>query len=141
MRHVLLHKAYSGIGVEFSVVDASCHDLCSSPQLFLLRAGEELTSFSCSMDTIPRLLEGLRRDELVWLNMYLTGRLRAMPPPATAAATAQVSAVPARASTAVDSVGELPVAALAERVGDFNVSMDPWERTGAAPQGWAPHLH
>ena len=30
--------------------------------------------------------------------------------------------------------------ALAERVGDFNVSMDPWERTGAAPQGWAPHL-
>ena len=137
----LLHKAYSGIGVEFSVVDASCHDLCSSPQLFILRAGEELTSFSCSMDTILRLLEGLRRDELVWLNTYLTGRLRAMPPPATAAATVQVSAVPARASTAVDSVGELPVAALAERVGDFNVSMDPWERTGAAPQGWAPHLH
>ena len=26
------------------------------------------------------------------------------------------------------------VAALAERVGDFNVSMDPWERTEAAPQ-------
>ena len=33
----LLHKAYSGIGVESSVVDVSCHDLCSSPQLFLLR--------------------------------------------------------------------------------------------------------
>ena len=32
------------------------------------------------MDTILRLLEGLRRDELVWLNTYLTGRLRAMPP-------------------------------------------------------------
>ena len=89
----LLHKAYSGIGVEFSVVDASCHDLCSSPQLFLLRAGEELTSFSCSME----------RDcaaTSLWLNTYLTGRLRAMPPPATAAATVQVSAVPARASTA-----------------------------------------
>ena len=28
------------------------------------------------MDTILRLLEGLRRDELVWLNTYLTGRLR-----------------------------------------------------------------
>ena len=63
------------------------------------------------------------------------------PPPATAAATVQVSAVPARAGIAGDSVGEVPVAALAERVGDFNVSMDPWERTGAAPQGWAPHLH
>ena len=23
----------------------------------------------------------------------------------------------------------------------FNQSMDPWERTGAAPQGWASHLH
>ena len=32
------------------------------------------------------------------------------------------------------------MAALADRVGHFNVSMDPWERTGAAPQGWAPHL-
>ena len=32
------------------------------------------------MDTILRLLEGLRRDEIVWLNTYLTGRLRAMPP-------------------------------------------------------------
>ena len=40
-----------------------------------------------------------------------------------------------------DSGGELSVAALAERVGDFNVSMDPWERTEAAPQGSAPHLH
>ena len=55
------------------------------------------------MDTILRLLEGLRRDEIVWLNTYLTGRLRAMPPPAAAAAaaaaaaTAQVSAGPAHA--------------------------------------------
>ena len=40
-----------------------------------------------------------------------------------------------------DSGGGLSVAALAERVGDFNVSMDPWERTEAAPQGSAPHLH
>ena len=31
-------------------------------------------------------------------------------------------------------------AALAERIGDFNQSMDPWERTGAAPQGWATPL-
>ena len=83
-----------------------------------------------SMDTILRLLEGLRRDEIVWLNTYLTGRLRAMPPP-----------VPAHAGIAGDSVEEVPVAALAERVGDFNISMDPWEQTGAAPQGWASHLH
>ena len=32
------------------------------------------------MDTILRLLEGLRREELVWLNTYLAGRLRALPP-------------------------------------------------------------
>ena len=94
-----------------------------------------------SMDTILRLLEGLRRDEIVWLNTYLTGRLRAMPPPAAAAATTHVSAVPAHVGVAGDSVDEVPVAALAERVGDFNISMDPWEQTGAAPHGWAPHLH
>ena len=94
-----------------------------------------------SMDTILRLLEGLRRDEVVWLNTYLTGRLRAMPPPATAAATAQVSAVPTHTDIAGDSVEAVPVTALAERVGDFNISMDPWEQTGAAPQGWASHLH
>ena len=97
------------------------------------------------MDTILRLLEGLRRDEIAWLNTYLTGRLRAMPPPAAAAAaaaaTAQVSAGPAHADIAGDSVDELPAVALAERVGDFNISMDPWEQTGAAPQGWAAHLH
>ena len=58
------------------------------------------------MDTILRLLEGLRRDEIVWLNTYLTGRLRAMPPPAAAAAaaaaTVQVSAGPAHADIAGD---------------------------------------
>ena len=48
-----------------------------------------------------------------------------MPPPAAAAATAQVSAGPAHADIAGDSVDELPAVALAERVGDFNISMDP----------------
>ena len=52
-----------------------------------------------------------------------------------------MSAVPAHAGIAGDSVDEVPVAALEERVGDFNISMNPWEQTGAAPQGWAPHLH
>ena len=60
------------------------------------------------MDTILRLLEGLRRDEIVWLNTYLTGRLRAMPPPAAAAATARASAGPVHADIAADSVDDLP---------------------------------
>ena len=55
--------------------------------------------------------------------------------PATAAAPAQVSAVPVHAGFAGDSVEEVPVVALAERVRDFNISIDPWEQTGAAPQG------
>ena len=61
------------------------------------------------------------------------------PPPAAAAATARVSVGPVHADIAADSVDDLPAVALAERVGDFNVSMDPWEQTGAAPQGWAAH--
>ena len=93
------------------------------------------------MDAVLRVLEGLRRDELVWLNTYLTGRLRALPRPTTAAAPVQMQSAPTRANTACDPGGELPAGALAERVGDFNMSMDPWERTGAAPQGWATHLH
>ena len=60
-------------------------------------------------------------------------------PPAAAAATARVSAGPVHADIAADSVDDLPAVALAERVGDFNISMDPWEQTGAAPQGWAAH--
>ena len=39
-------------------------------------------------------------------------RLRAVPPPATAAVTVQGSAVPARVGTACDSGGESPVVAL-----------------------------
>ena len=120
-----------------------CHvlSLASRRSCFPFALGRSPPVCLRSMDTILRLLEGLRRDEIVWLNTYLTGRLRAMPPPAAAAATTHVSAVPAHVGVAGDSVDEVPVAALAERVGDFNISMDPWEQTGAAPQGWAPHLH
>ena len=32
------------------------------------------------------------------------------------------------------------VAPLPERIDALNYSLDPWERTGAAPQGWANHL-
>ena len=58
-----------------------------------------------------------------------------------AAAAAQASAGPAHADITGDSVDELPAVALAERVEDFNISMDPSEQTGAPPQGWAAHLH
>ena len=64
------------------------------------------------MDAILRLLEGLRRDELVWLNTYLTGRLRALPPPTTAAAPVQIPSTPPRTNAASDPGGELPAAAL-----------------------------
>ena len=87
------------------------------------------------MDAVLRLLEGLRRDELVWLNTYLTGRLRALPPPTTAAAPVQIPFTPTRTNAASDPGGALPAAARAERVGDFNMSMDPWERTGARRRG------
>ena len=94
------------------------------------------------MDTILRLSEGLRRDEIVWLNTpHWATPCYAPPPAAAAAATVQVSAGSAHAGIAGDSVDEVPAVALAERVGDFNISMDPWEQTGAAPQGWAAHLH
>ena len=54
-----------------------------------------------------------------------------MPPLAAAAATARMSAGPVHADIAADSVDDLQAVALAERVGDFNISMDPWEQTGA----------
>ena len=125
----LLHMIYSRSGVSSSFVLVSCHDHCSTPQLSPFRAGEESTSLLAHDGYHFAALRGTatRRDSVA--------------EPDTAAATAQVSAVPAHAGIAGDSVEEVPVAALAERVGDFNVSMDPWERTGAAPQGWASHLH
>ena len=138
---VQMKSCFSRSGVNPRLV--MFHVLCMAPcrSCFLFVLGRSPPVCSHSMDTILRLLEGLRRDEIVWLNTYLTGRLRAIPPPAKAAATAQMSAVPVHAGIAGDSVEEVPVAALAERVGDFNISMDPWEQTGAAPQGSASHLH
>ena len=96
--------------------------------------------FFLTMDAVLRLLEGLRRELVVEYVPHWAASSSA-PPYYTAAAPVQRSSAPTRACTAGDSGGGLPAAALAERVGDFNVSMDPWERTGAAPQGWATHLH
>ena len=36
---------------------------------------------------------------------------------------------------------EAAVAPLPDRIDALNSSLDPWERTGAAPQGWATHLY
>ena len=91
--------------------------------------------FVCILDG---LLEGLRRDEIVQLNTYVTGRLRAMPPPATAAATGQMSAVPAHAGRAGDSVEEVSVGTLAERVGDFNIRSVGADRSSTARVGVTP---
>ena len=93
------------------------------PAAFLLTCWGGVHQLLCLMDT------------------YLTGRLRAVPLPAAASTPIQLPTTTPCRTTATDPGGELPATALAERVGDFNQSMDPWERTGAAPQGWASHLH
>ena len=40
----------------------------------------------------------------------------------------------------VTSQQEAKVAPLPDRIDALNSSLDPWEHTGAAPQGWATHL-
>ena len=109
-------------------------------------AGEASTSLHLLiMDSILRQLEGLSRNELVWLSTYLTGRLRALPPTEEQPLGTQPE-VPTPAF--LGGKGERgnpvtsfsPVAPLPERIEAINYSMDPWECTGAAPQGWATHL-
>ncbi len=90
------------------------------------------------MDNILRQLEGLRRDELVWLNTYLTGRLRALPPSEAPQVPPQPVGTspcfPADSGTSCGPHTSHTMTAPAERIGEFNHSMDPWERTGAAPE-------
>ena len=96
------------------------------------------------MDNILRGLEDLSRHELVWLNTYLAGRLRALPPENVQQlhplpkAMPNVSAAPG--TTCSEGLPAATVAPLPERIDALNHSLDPWERTGAAPQGWANHL-
>ena len=97
------------------------------------------------MDNILRNLENLSRTELVWLNTYLAGRLRALPPenepqpPVPKAAPNEPANMPG--PTEVAGPHGATVAPLPERIDALNYSLDPWERTGAVPQGWATHLH
>ena len=101
--------------------------------------------FCFSMDNILRNLESLSRTELVWLNTYLVGRLRALPPendshPAVPGIESPGS-VAMQGPHGVTCQQEAAVAPLPDRIDALNSSLDPWERTGAAPQGWATHLH
>ena len=100
--------------------------------------------FCLSMDNILRNLESLSRTELVWLNTYLVGRLRALPPendshPAVPGVESPGS-VAMQGPNGVTSQQEAAIAPLPDRIDALNSSLDPWERTGAAPQGWATHL-
>ena len=96
------------------------------------------------MDNILRNLESLSRTELVWLNTYLVGRLRALPPenesqpPVPKAAPNEPATM--QGPTEVAGLQGATIAPLPERIDALNYSLDPWERTGAAPQGWATHL-
>ena len=100
--------------------------------------------FCLSMDNILRNLESLSRTELVWLNTYLVGRLRALPPEndthPTVPEVEPHGSVAMQGPSGVTSQQEAKVAPLPDRIDALNSSLDPWERTGAAPQGWATHL-
>ena len=100
--------------------------------------------FCLSMDNILRSLESLSRTELVWLNTYLVGRLRALPPDndtyPTVPGMESPGSVAMQGPDGVTSLQEAAVAPLPDRIDALNSSLDPWERTGAAPQGWAAHL-
>ena len=80
----------------------------------------------------------------MWLNTYLVGRLRALPPendshPPVPEVVPHGS-VAMQGPNGVTSQQGAKVAPLPDRIDAFNSSLDPWERTGAAPRGWATHL-
>ena len=112
---------------------------------FWLLLGRRPPVWFTPMDNILRNLEDLSRTELVWLNTYLAGRLRALPPEKEPQPHSLPKAAPHEPATmpgltAVDGPHGATVAPLPERIDALNYSLDPWERTGAAPQGWATHL-
>ena len=92
------------------------------------------------MDNVLRSLEDLSRTELVWLNTYLAGRLRALPPENEQQPHPLPKAMPSVSvtmpgTTCSDGLPDATVAPLSERIDALNYSLDPWERTDAAPQG------
>ena len=83
------------------------------------------------MDNILRQLEGLSRHELVWLNTYLAGRLRALPPASVQQFSAQPEVTTTISSTASGGTNHpgptaATLAPLPERIEALNYSLDPW---------------
>ena len=98
---------------------------------FRLIAGEASTSFLDLMDNILRGLEDLSRNELVWLNTYLAGRLRALPPENEQPLHPLPKAMPnvsvtAPGTTCSEGLPAATVAPLPERIDALNYSLDPW---------------
>ena len=78
----------------------------------------------------------------LWLNTYLVGRLPALPPENDSHLRCRGShgSVAMQGPNRVTSQQKAAIAPLPDRIDALNSSLDPWERTGAAPQGWATHL-
>ena len=135
--HVSVHSYQSG-SVRFCVLSSS-HLVCFQ---FWLLLGRRPPVWFPTMDNILRNLEDLSRTELVWLNTYLAGALppenEQQPHPLPKAAPHEPATM--LGHTDVDGPHGATVAPLPERIDALNYSLDPWERTGAAPQGWATHL-
>ena len=127
-------------GVVWLCVSSSSHMVCFQ---FWLMLGRRPPVLFAPMDNILRSLEDLSRTELVWLNTYLAGRLRALPPeneqqPHPLPKAMPPVSVTMPGTTYSDGLPDATVAPLPERIDALNYSLDPWERTG--PQGWATHL-
>ena len=71
----------------------------------------------------------------------LIGRLRALPPAGDAAIKENSALSPPNlAASGGDGWNAMSPRALPERIEAHNHSMDLWECTGCAPQGWETHL-
>ena len=120
------------------IIGSSHHGLCSvNTAAVLLTCWGGVHQFF-TMDTILRLLEGLRRDELVWLNTYLTGRLRALPPPATATTPVQSPSTPPCTNAANDPGGELPAR---HWLSELAILTCLWTRGSPYPMAQAVSVH
>ena len=91
-----------------------------------------------TMDNILRELEGLSRPELVWLNTYLAGRLRALPSASVMARTAwekKKEALPP-ASVQIGTQPEVATAASSTTLGGtFFFLLEAWLNEIRCPGG------
>ena len=113
---------------------STCHS-CRSASVAILAQ----LVYVCSYGQYLKELEDLSRTELVWLNTYLAGRLRALPPeneqqPHPLPKAMPPMSVTTPGTTCSEGLPAATVAPLPERIDALNYSLDPWERTGAAIQ-------